>query len=297
VTSSRFHLGFIQVFAATAVVQGLAACAQGVASDPPPGTSPEVARQNPSLVDAAPAPGDAGASSDAAVSDAPSDSPVVGDAPEVGPPDTGLVDAGPPPTVDGVIGAGEYGVHVDGQNQQTSSSVWYMTWNNTNLYIGITAANVLEGMVLYIDVAPLMPSNSGTNADGSLVGEAYDGTGVKLPFRADFVAYVKQGYQEVRVANGAGGWSAPVAGAVTLTGAGTTRELSIAWTAIRAGGRPASFSWLGYVTSAAGFAYGQLPVDNPAGPIGPMANLPFFYKVSDSTPGVGTKPFAVKLSP
>lgn len=280
------------------VVQGLSACAQGVAGDPPPGTSPEVARQTPSTVDASPGPGDAGASSDdALVSDAPGDSPVVPDAPDVGPPDTGLVDAGPPPTVDGVIGAGEYGVHVDGQNQQASSSVWYMTWNNTNLYVGITAANVLEGMVLYIDLAPLVPSNSGTNANGSLVGEAYDGTGVNLPFRADFVAYVKQGYQEVRVANGAGGWSAPVAGAVTLAGAGTIRELSIAWTAIRAGGRPASFSWLGYVTSAAGFTYGQLPVDNPAGPIGLMANLTFFYKVSDSTPGVGTKPFAVKLSP
>lgn len=209
-----------------------------------------------------------------------------------------------PPTVDGTVGAGEYGAHTNGQNQQQStpgnaaSTTWYMTWTDTHLYVAVTAATVTEGVVVYVDRAPRSPSTSGTNADGSLIGNPYDSTNAgALPFRADFVAYVKSGYNEYRTANGAGGWSAATAGALTVQAIGTTREIAIPWSAIGAGGRPSAFSWLGYATSSTGFVYGPMPSDNPQGAIGQSSTFVSFYKVTDATPGSGTKPFAVKGAP
>jgi hypothetical protein len=209
-----------------------------------------------------------------------------------------------PPTVDGTVGAAEYGAHTNGANQQEStpgnaaSTTWYMTWTDTHLYVAVTAATVTEGVVVYIDGAPRTPSTSGTNADGSLIGNPYDSTNAgALPFRADFVAYVKSGYNEHRTANGAGGWSAATVGALTVQAIGTTREIAIPWSAIGAGGRPPAFSWLGYATSSTGFVYAPMPTDNPQGAIGQSSTFVSFFKVSDATPGSGTKPFAVKGAP
>jgi hypothetical protein len=304
VTTPRFRLGFLLIFL---VVLALAACAQGQADDLAASTSPASPHPSASLADAASAtaPADAAADGDGDVLPAQPDAALESGSPDAALPDAALPDAalpdaGPPPVVDGVVGPSEYGVHVDGQNQQTSATagnVWYMTWSDSTLYVAVTAANVAEGVVLYLDHAPLTPSTSGSNADGSLVGLAYDNTRGTLPFRADFVAYVKSTYQEHRSADGANGWSAPVTSGLTVQGTGAVREIAIPWTTIRAGGRPPAFSWLGYATSAGGYVYGQLPVGNPGGTIGLNAAFGVFYKVSDTTPGAGTKPFASKLVP
>ena len=67
------------------------------------------------------------------------------------------------PAVNGTIAAGEYGVHTDGQNQQTSGgTTWFMTWDATNLYVGISGAATSEGAVLYLDKNPLAPINGGS---------------------------------------------------------------------------------------------------------------------------------------
>ena len=80
-----------------------------------------------------------------------------------------------------------------------------MTWDNTNLYVAITNANLNEGAIIYIDASPLTPPNGGTNADGNLSGFDYDNTDVSsLPFRADFVTYFKDGYREFRNSDGVG---------------------------------------------------------------------------------------------
>ena len=82
------------------------------------------------------------------------------------------------PTVDGIISAGEYGVHTNGQNQQATGTgqTWYVTWDNTNLYVAATNANLSERAVIYIDQDPINPPNGGTNANGNLIGNPYDGT-------------------------------------------------------------------------------------------------------------------------
>ena len=51
------------------------------------------------------------------------------------------------PNVDGIIEAGEYGNTNNGTNQIATSTgqTWYMTWDATNLYVGIANANLSEG--------------------------------------------------------------------------------------------------------------------------------------------------------
>ena len=187
------------------------------------------------------------------------------------------------PTLNGAIAAGEYGSHVDGQNQQTSGgSIAYVTWDATNFYIAYANANVNEGVVVYIDTNPVVPANGGSNAAGNVTGQNYDGTNfAALPFRADFVAYFKTGYREYRTADGAGGWSGPTAGFGTYADdSATTRELAIPWSAL--GGQPARFNFLAYATSAGGFVYGQLPAANAGGLIGTGATYAHYYLVGST---------------
>ena len=77
------------------------------------------------------------------------------------------------PSVDGVIESNEYGDHTDGQNAKISGGqTWYVTWDDTNLYVALTNANLSEGAILYIDHNPIAPANGGTNANGNLGGSA-----------------------------------------------------------------------------------------------------------------------------
>jgi hypothetical protein len=195
-------------------------------------------------------------------------------------------------TVNAVIGAGEYGVHSNGQNQETSGAVTtYIAWDATNLYVGVSGANITEGFVMYIDTDPQVPVNGGTNANGTNVGFPYDlANFASLQFRANAVIYAKNGYREFRTADGSNGWSGPTAGFGSyLDDAGSIREFSLPWASI--GGFPASFNFFNYVTSSTGFVYGQTPTVNAGGNIGLSARYERYYTVS-TTAAIGTtKPF------
>src|ERR1044072_7825103 len=84
------------------------------------------------------------------------------------------------PTINGAIAAGEYGVHIDGQNQKNTASAqtWYLTWDNTNLYVAVTNANLADGAVIAIDRNPVSPPNGGSDADGTLNPLNYDNTAI-----------------------------------------------------------------------------------------------------------------------
>lgn len=204
------------------------------------------------------------------------------------------------PSVNGAIGTNEYGIHTDGQNSQSTSTAqtWFMTWDETNLYVAVTNANLAESAIIYIDRNPISPVNGGSNSDGNLVGFNYDNTNFSaLPFRADFVTYFKDGYREYRTANGSGGWSSQTAffGSYA-SGAGNVRELSIPWSSITGAGRPASFNFFGYLTSPGGFVYGQVPQDNAGAFIGTSASYTHYYAVANTGNGTSTKPFSNNLS-
>jgi len=200
------------------------------------------------------------------------------------------------PSIDGVIQTGEYG-----NNNQVASGgqTWYMTWDGTNLYVGITNATLSEAAVIYIDANPLEPPTGGTNANGSLAGFNYDGTDfASLPFRAQFVTYFKDDYNEYRNSNGSGGWGNQTSnyGTYAENGNGNVREFAIPWAAITGGGIPSSFLFFGYLTSGGGYVYGQVPTDNAGGNIGTSATYTQYYAIASTANGASTPPFSVENS-
>lgn len=199
------------------------------------------------------------------------------------------------PNIDGVISPNEYGVHMNGQNQQStvSSQVWYLTWDDTNLYVAVTNANLAEGAVLAIDRNPSSPPNGGTDADGTLNALNYDSTAIgTYPFRADFRTYFKDGYRDYQTANGANGWNFGASGFGSYaSGAGNVREFSIPWTTITGGGRPASFLFTVYLSSSGGFIYGQLPGGNAGG--NTPGNWNRYFAVVNTNDTTATKPFSL----
>lgn len=193
------------------------------------------------------------------------------------------------PTIDGSIGTNEYGTHTDGANKQGN---WYVTWDATNAYFGLTSSNISEGAVIYLDGSPASVVNGGTNADGNLTGFNYDGTNFSnLPFRAKIVIYFKNGYREYRTSDGSGGWSTATSGFGTYVGNGgtNTRELAVPLAAF--GGLPAAFNFFAYVTSSGGYVYNQVPTANPSASIGTTATASYYYTISKTGNTVSTLPF------
>ncbi len=197
------------------------------------------------------------------------------------------------PTIDGVISVGEYGNAQNGTNQSSTSTgqTWCMTWDATNLYVGITNANLSEGAVVYL----------GLGGNGSNTGFQYDGANfASLPFPAHFVAYAKDAYREYRNANSDGGWTGATSGYGTFSSSAgngpNTREFSIPWSAITGGGIPSSFQFFGYLISSGGFVYGQMPNDNPGQAIGTSAAYTQYFAITNTGNGSSTQPFSNEQS-
>ena len=200
------------------------------------------------------------------------------------------------PSIDGVIQTGEYGNTQNGTNQieTDSGQTWYMTWDSSQLYVGIANANRIEGAVLYVDANPANPPNGGTTANGNLSGFTYDGEAIgTLPFRAQFVTYLKDGYNEYRKADGNGNWGDAVSSYGAYASNEETREFAIPWSAITGGGMPSSFLFLGLLTSSTGLVYGQVPIDNGGGPIGTAAVYAHYFVVNSTANGTSTPPFSI----
>jgi signal transduction histidine kinase len=190
------------------------------------------------------------------------------------------------PVIDGVITPGEYGNNnTIGTN---TAQNWYMTWDATNLYVGIPKANLSEGAVIYIGPNPQPAPKCCNDSDGNLTGFTYDNTNfASLPFRAKFVTYYKDDYREYRNSDGSGGWTGAIADyGQYASGAGNVREIAIPWSAINQnGGLPAHFVFFCYLTSSRGYVYGQVPNDNPGLFIGTVATYTQYYNISKTGNG------------
>lgn len=151
-----------------------------------------------------------------------------------------------PPNLNGIIAPGEYGDHTNGANRYNDGARdWYMAWDDNNLYIAVDAngnANTDE-LAIYIDTDPQTPANGGSNANGALGGIGnFDGNNYgRLPFRANFAAFIRNDYHQHRTHNSAGGWNANVDNSPSIqkTTSGNVQEIAIAWSLM--GGRPQSF--------------------------------------------------------
>jgi len=205
------------------------------------------------------------------------------------------------PTIDGYIAPGEYGSNNSLSNAGNTGQTWYMTWDATNLYVGIVNANLGEAAVIYIAGNPQNPPTCCSNADGNLTGfNNYDGTDfASLPFRAKFVTYVKTDYREYRNSDGGGGWTSPVSYYGSYADNGNnqnTREVAIPWNAITSGGGiPSTFVFFGYLTSSGGYIYGQVPTDNNIGGFaGTSATATQYFAVVNTGNGTSTPPFSME---
>jgi glycosidase len=202
------------------------------------------------------------------------------------------------PTIDGFIASGEYGSNNSLSNAGNTGQTWYMTWDTTNLYVGIVNANLSEAAVIYVAGNPQNPPTCCSDSDGNLTGFNYDGTDFSaLPFRAKFVTYVKDGYREYRNFDGGGGWGAATANYGSYqsnAGNANTREVAIPWTAISGGsGIPLAFVFFGYLTSSGGYVYGQVPTDNNIGAfVGTSASATQYFAVGSTGDGISTPPFS-----
>jgi hypothetical protein len=201
-------------------------------------------------------------------------------------------------TVDGSLGTGEYGTNNSLQNAGNTGQTWYMTWDASNLYVGIVNANLSEAAVIYIAPNPQNPPTCCSNSDGSLAGFNYDSTDFSsLPFRAKFVTYFKDGYREYRNSDGNGGWGSSTAlygSYASNSGNQNTREVAIPWSTITGGGIPSSFVFFGYLTSPGGYVYGQAPSDNQGAFIGTSAIYTQYYAVVNTGNGTSTPPFSLE---
>ena len=211
------------------------------------------------------------------------------------------------PTIDGYIAPGEYGSNNSLSNGGNTGQSWYMTWDATNLYVGIVNANLSEGAVIYIAGNPQNPPTCCSNADGNLTGFDYDGTNFSsLPFRAKFVTYFKGDtvnnqnvYREYRNSDGNGGWTSQTSyygNYAGNPGNTNTREVAIPWNAITGGGGiPSTFVFFGYLTSSSGYIYGQVPTDNNIGGFsGTSATATQYFAVVNTGNGTSTPPFSME---
>jgi len=201
------------------------------------------------------------------------------------------------PSIDGVIQPGEYGNTQNRTNQigTNTGQTWYMTWNASNLYVGIANANATEAAIVYVDASSANPPNGGAN--GNLAGFRYDSEEIAtLPFRAQFVTYFKDGYNEYRNSDGSGNWTNPNSNYGAYASIDGVREIAIPWSAITGSGMPSSFLFLGLLTSSAGYVYGQAPNDNGGGAVGLSAVYPQYFVVNSTANGSGTPPFSIDNS-
>jgi len=152
------------------------------------------------------------------------------------------------PTVDGSIGPNEYGNHTDGFNRYNDGSRnWYLTWNDTDLFIATDGNGNpnSDELVIYIDTDPQTPANGGSGTNGALGGPGgFDGNNYgRLPFRANFVAFVRNFFNQHRTHNGSGGWNTNMDNSSYISdfSSGSVQEVRIAWSIITGSGRPAAF--------------------------------------------------------
>ena len=102
--------------------------------------------------------------------------------------------------------AGEYGVHVDGQTQQSTGGGLVHDLGRLQSLRGHQPRSISDGAVIYLDRNPIAPVNGGGNSDGTLDGYYYDNTGLPRCSSAPMaVIYVRDGYREIAHRIGGGG--------------------------------------------------------------------------------------------
>ena len=109
------------------------------------------------------------------------------------------------PSINCDIGANKYGLG-NANNYASGTPRWYMTWDDTYLYVSIQDASEVDAGILYIDWDPILPVNGGGLTDGTLAGlPGFYGLTPDLPFRSDAALLFRHDSRELYRRNGIGG--------------------------------------------------------------------------------------------
>lgn len=169
------------------------------------------------------------------------------------------------PIQNAVITGTEYG-------NNSNTGPWYIAWDDTKLYIGLTAAQDYEPAIMYFDFNPNSDSLGGvaSGTNGSTTGKSDWGVTPELPFSAKARLYFLTNsngskYAEVTLNTGSG-WTVPVYIGTQLNGSTSVTsknfELFITWAQLGVEARPKTFNWLGTESSQQGYIYYQYPASN-----------------------------------
>ncbi len=174
-------------------------------------------------------------------------------------------------TVQGQNGAanGTNGASWETDEQQATSTVgveFYLTWDDTNLYIAWVGGSKAQQHILWIDTDP---QPTPTDGSGSTATFDYGNVTATLPFSGNFFVNIQDTYNEYRT-NTSGTWSGGTSGTLTVASSGTTDDIEavIPWNTITSGnGRPSSVYFLSYINDPAGgnntgYVYGNAPSSN-----------------------------------
>lgn len=168
--------------------------------------------------------------------------------------------------VDGTIGAlsanGTNNAEWENDEQFTGADGvnWYLTWDNTSLFIGSNAVDVAQPMIIYMQV-------DFSGAAYSTSTQVYDTFAPDFSMQGgiNFVAYIKSGYSEYRTYNGSA-WSIPNP---VLSATNANMEAMVLWNDVTGGnGTPDNVRFCFYHTngnSSGIWAWGQAPNLNPFG--------------------------------
>jgi len=185
------------------------------------------------------------------------------------------------PVMDGVVNAAEY---------RWSSGDWRMDHDETYLYLA--KINLPTGAItLHLDTDPRSTPTAGSGANGNLdPAEINLGGGAgytpKLPFRADVRAVGGLAAYDLKVRDGAGGWTNgnPDDFRVSAGLGNNTVELRLRWAGLPGlTGRPASFNWAAHQVINAGGTTGTNPMPAANTSNGPRIEY-FFHVPSTSSP-------------
>jgi hypothetical protein len=205
------------------------------------------------------------------------------------------------PNIDGSLDISAY------PNSLTSDGrTWYMTWDNTNLYVYVQGAGVGNRVLMYFDTNPSIPVNGGTN--GSVAGINYSNTNlVQLPFSAEAFVALETGYRQLNTCF-TGTSFGPAQNVTSAPGwafaeSGGNFEAQIPWNAINNGlGRPAAFNWFGYITDghSTGNYFSKVPTANPGSILGTTlpninntAGYERYFKITNTNNSTSTNPFSL----
>lgn len=147
---------------------------------------------------------------------------------------------------------------------------WYVSWDNTNLYVGREGGNNGEPVLIYVQA-----EFSGSTYTDNSTGTTYDGTKGNFPTTGspnwdasggiNFVAYIKNTYDEFRTWNGS--WSAAdnsLSPAFAVPSS-SNMEVSIPWNSVSQGnGTPTHFRIILFHTNgtdggSGAYVYGSTP--------------------------------------